>query len=92
MIALCLDCRARFTPRETYEIRCFGCWKAWKTARGEYRPHAAHTQDPALPAPSEWREMLPRMLMLCHPDRHGNSHMSTRTTKWLLVQRLRLTT
>ena len=91
MTARCLDCSARFNPREAYEIRCFRCWKAWKIARGEYRPHPAPPPDPSLPVVAEWREMLPRLLMLAHPDRHANSPMATRATQWLIAQRARLT-
>ena len=92
MSTLCIDCFASFLPRENYEIRCFPCWKTWKIARGEFRARPAPTPDPSLPAPAEWREMLPRLLMLSHPDRHANSEMATKATQWLIAQRLRLTT
>lgn len=32
-------------------------------------------------------DMLKRMIMLCHPDKHGNSEMSKTVTQWLLTQR-----
>ena len=31
--------------------------------------------------------ILQRLIMLCHPDRHQGSEMSTKTTQWLLEQR-----
>jgi hypothetical protein len=31
--------------------------------------------------------MLPRLIRLCHPDRHGNSESSNKVTAWLLAQR-----
>ncbi|MGN6701471.1 MAG: hypothetical protein ACTHKB_00730 [Burkholderiaceae bacterium] len=37
---------------------------------------------PAIPA-----EMLKRLIMLCHPDKHGGSEMSRKATQWLLEQR-----
>jgi hypothetical protein len=40
------------------------------------------------PEPRIEPEMLRRLTMLCHPDRHGNSEASTRATKWLLGQRV----
>lgn len=32
-------------------------------------------------------DMMKRLLMLCHPDKHGNSTLSNDVTKWLLKQR-----
>ena len=32
-------------------------------------------------------DMLKRLIMLCHPDRHDNSTASTLATQWLLEQR-----
>lgn len=32
-------------------------------------------------------DMMKRLLMLCHPDKHGGSAMSTRVTQWLLERR-----
>lgn len=32
-------------------------------------------------------DMLRRLIMLCHPDRHDNSKASTIATQWLLEQR-----
>ncbi len=31
--------------------------------------------------------MLPRLIRLCHPDRHGNSESANKVTAWLLAQR-----
>lgn len=90
MTARCIDCHCAFEPRAHYEVRCFSCWREWKSDRGEYQPRPTTTLDPSLPAPHEWREMLPRLLMLAHPDRHGNSQMATLATQWLLEQRNRI--
>lgn len=32
-------------------------------------------------------EMFRKLLMLCHPDRHGNSETATEVTRWLLEHR-----
>lgn len=32
-------------------------------------------------------EMLPRLIQLCHPDKHGNSEAANRVTQWLLRAR-----
>ena len=34
-------------------------------------------------------DLLKSMLLLCHPDRHGNSAASNKVTTWLLQQRAR---
>lgn len=42
----------------------------------------ASAQELAIPD-----DMLPRLIRLCHPDRHGNSESSNKATAWLLAQR-----
>jgi hypothetical protein len=37
-------------------------------------------------------DLLPRLIRLCHPDRHGNSESSNRATAWLLAQRSAMNT
>lgn len=32
-------------------------------------------------------ELLPALIQLCHPDRHGNSQAANRATQWLLKTR-----
>ena len=87
----CTDCGAPFTARASYATRCWTCWSAWKqasTAKPEVR--TVTVADPRLPILAEWTEMLPRLLRLAHPDRHGNSQMANIATVWLLKQRSRL--
>lgn len=38
----------------------------------------------------ELAEQLPRLLLVCHPDKHGGSQASTKVTQWLLDVRGRL--
>ena len=38
----------------------------------------------------ELAEQLPRLLLVCHPDKHGNSQAATKVTQWLLDVRGRL--
>ena len=38
----------------------------------------------------ELAEQLPRLLLVCHPDKHGNSQAATKATQWLLEVRGRL--
>lgn len=34
--------------------------------------------------PEDWRDYLPRLIQLCHPDRHAGSEAANRATVWLL--------
>ena len=35
--------------------------------------------------PNDWRDYLPRLIQLCHPDRHGGSEAANKATVWLLA-------
>ena len=37
--------------------------------------------------PGDWQKQLPRLIQLCHPDKHGNSAAATELTQWLLKLR-----
>lgn len=87
----CIDCRRTFNARVDYAVRCWDCWRAWKDARtAKPEPRTVTVADPRLPILDEWQDMLPRLLRLAHPDRHGNSQMSTTAMQWLLKQRERI--
>ena len=90
MTARCIDCGRSFLRRAHYEIRCISCWKAWKGIGEELRQPVQALPDPRLPDPTEWCDMLPRLLRLAHPDRHSNSQMANIATAWLIRQRDRL--
>ena len=47
-----------------------------------HAPPRTSSRGEAIPA-----DMLKRLTMLCHPDRHGGSEMSNRVTQWLLERR-----
>lgn len=87
----CIDCGAPFNARAAYAARCWDCWSTWKESRtAKPEPRTVTVADPRLPILDEWRDMLPRLLRLAHPDRHANSEMSTKATQWLLKQRERI--
>lgn len=55
----------------------------YEKANGEQSaPVPTGNAGAAIPA-----DMLRRLIMLCHPDRHGSSKASTIATQWLLEQR-----
>ena len=35
--------------------------------------------------PADWKEQLPRLIQLAHPDRHGGSEAANKATVWLLA-------
>jgi hypothetical protein len=94
----CVNCHERFAARYGYETRCIPCWLRYKYGQGAAQPRVeiryvrVEVPDPRLPDLEDWEEMLRRLVVLCHPDRHGGSRLSTEATSWLLEQRKRLQT
>lgn len=84
---MCVDCGADFARDESqrWKKRCLSCWLAAKESLPQARSAA-----PADPLRDELRDKMRGLLSLCHPDRHGNSTLSTATTQWLLSVRERL--
>lgn len=91
---------------ETWKRLCWSCWREREdgkksdayqagyragldAGRREPRP-TPHRPPPPDPVAPELVEHLPRLLQLCHPDRHGNSESATRATQWLLLMRQKL--
>ena len=42
---------------------------------------------PSKNLPADWRDQLPRLIQLCHPDKHGGSDAATKATVWLLAMK-----
>ena len=98
----CERCGQLFSPQYQYAKLCYPCWKRRKDAEllldsaereiDHLRRILAETERRASvgaapePIPAD---LLKVMLLLCHPDRHGNSAASTKATTWLLQQRER---
>ena len=99
---ICERCGNTFTPTYEFAKLCFPCWKRRKNAEqllenaereiDSLRRILSETQRrawaSAAPEPIP-DDMLKVMLLLCHPDRHGNSAASNKVTTWLLQQRAR---
>ena len=91
-MAICTDCGSYFSKRHDWEVRCFPCWRARKDANLVSLPSSellalreSAKRGESLRA--ALGEHLPRMIRLCHPDRHGNSEASNIVTRWLLALR-----
>ncbi|SFM47205.1 hypothetical protein SAMN05421880_11768 [Nitrosomonas nitrosa] len=86
----CQLCGEDFYPDQTWKTLCIPCYKLSKqrqedvvseltrlrTENEELRHRIAIPQD-----------MLKTLILLAHPDRHGNSAASNKATAWLLSQR-----
>ena len=83
--ATCQSCGQRFhrDAGETWKRLCLSCWIATQPPRPKRAPAADPLRD-------EMHEHMRGLLSLCHPDRHGNSALSTSVTRWLLDVRDRL--
>lgn len=93
----CADCGDFFDALGSWQRLCRGCYAASKRRqeeelrdeidrlRSENTSLRKRVREAAL-KPLD-RELLKRVLMLCHPDRHANSALSTQVTKVLLAMR-----
>lgn len=83
---LCLTCW-KAKKRRADDDGYFGLWQR-ATAEADRLAEVVETLERNLAVPSrferEFREQLPRLIQLTHPDRHGGSEASTRATAWLL--------
>ena len=74
---LCPTCKTRtFIQDQPWKLVCVSCYLERKT-----KPTAT-----AKPETIE-REMLRRLVQLCHPDKHANSEASNTATRYLLALR-----
>ena len=98
--AICKTCGSEFERDEAWKKVCLPCWKKTnKRASSKAPDEVAKLRLRVLVLEQQIRayrlfrssriepEMLRRLTMLCHPDRHGNSEASTKATAWLLAQR-----
>lgn len=73
--AYCQKCDSRFVRAisERWKHLCLNCW------RGNNLPKRTNQ-----PTQQIDKEMLRRLLQLCHPDRHNNSETSQIATQFLI--------
>jgi len=75
-----------FEAGEEWKTTCIPCFKARK--RRERMDEEREAASRARPQTGViQKDMLSRLIRLCHPDRHQNSEASTIATQWLLSQR-----
>jgi hypothetical protein len=88
MMKPCTHCGAVFIPKFPNAKLCFDCWRAREQAFERVADLESEVVDlrAALDAtqptiPGEMRRLL---VLLCHPDKHGNSPAANKATTWLL--------
>ena len=96
-LAVCPQCSQAFDRDEPWKRICLDCWienkrreegGARKQQRRPSGGSGSRRQDHAPPLqPTLDKDMLRRLLQLCHPDKHSNSQAATEVTSWLLKQR-----
>lgn len=99
MNATCIDYGTIFyrDPDQEWRVRCVACWRA----RQPERDHVQYLRERVRDLEQEIEalrqqtriapriaEMLPRLVRLCHPDRHHGSRAATEVTQALLALRL----
>jgi len=88
---VCATCGVGFVAREGWKRVCPTCYRNAKQTELEAARRAAdYWRERALGGDArlpEMKEMLPRLIRLCHPDRHGNSEASNAATQFLLTLR-----
>ena len=102
-MAYCAECGCWFQAAGTWQTLCKPCYKLRKQdeldvlleQRDYYRARALERdywrdRCASLSAASSGilpADMLQRLILLCHPDKHGNSVASNEATRFLLTLR-----
>ncbi|WP_201216138.1 hypothetical protein [Halochromatium roseum] len=94
----CTHCGDWFVPKFSNANLCYSCWQKREVAFHSYdrlidelhelRAENADLKTRSLaPLRSIPPELIPKLIRLCHPDRHGGSAIANDVTRWLLEQR-----
>lgn len=99
----CSHCGDWFAPRFSNAKLCYPCWRKREQALAEYDDLQSElrllrlenhdlrqqlTATVAQPQPEGIPpDLIPKLIRLCHPDRHGGSAIANELTRWLLDQR-----
>lgn len=105
-MSTCSTCGSEFERKHSWQRLCWSCWRKQKDAEIEteaysrgftagleaarVRERAAQRQNHAGAMPDGLADYLPRLIQLCHPDRHDGSSAATAVTQWLLELRRRI--
>jgi hypothetical protein len=76
----CNQCHQPFFANEPWKKLCIDCWK-----------RSRNIQPKATPGLAIEPELLKKLIYLAHPDKHGQSALSTEVSKALLTLKKGLT-
>jgi hypothetical protein len=98
----CDHCGELFRPKFQNLKLCFTCYRKREQALAEYDHLQRELADlraerdilidalTTRPEPTSIavpRDLLPKLIRLCHPDKHANAAAANEVTRWLLEQR-----
>lgn len=83
--ATCERCGKHFLRDEEWKKVCLSCYIAKKNGGSGNVPFEKRHQVPV--GISISKELLGKLIMLCHPDKHSGSKLSTEVTQQLLSLR-----
>lgn len=90
---ICQLCGEGFYPDQAWKTLCIPCFKLSKQRQGNVVSELTrlrtenHELRQRLTVNSIPKDILRALILLAHPDRHGNSPSSNKATAWLLAQR-----
>jgi hypothetical protein len=84
---ICVSCAKSFTYAlgEEWKTQCISCYRLKKQrerAGAEPEMNFRKTSEVKISA-----DILHKLIILCHPDKHNNSELSNKMTVWLLEQK-----
>ena len=74
MINTCTECKHQFNTKAAWKTICLTCYKKLKGIT-----------KPISPTKNIDVDMLKKIIYLCHPDKHDQSEVSIKVTKYLLT-------
>lgn len=83
----CTHCGELFEPKYPNMKLCLDCWKEREQAfelLDELRADLRRLESHGRAIPPDMHRVL---ILLCHPDKHGDSPAATKATQWLLANR-----
>jgi hypothetical protein len=78
----CPQCKKLFRQDEPWKRVCLGCFLSSKNVN-----RATPKEPPKQSNLYINKQLLPKLIMLCHPDKHNGSKMSVEVTQQLLELR-----